>query len=99
MPRTYMIHKPTHKFFGPGGTPALAIGQKRGDTLILNRFDGAGKLVEKTWAVGMCAEHLTGYGTGVGPSEPLAQDQMQRAWRYTFGAAVPLVEWCEVHRP
>ena len=98
MPRTYTIHRPTHKFFGPGGTPALAIGQLRGDLLILNRFDGGGRVVEKTWAVGACAQHMTGYGTGVGPSEPLAQDQMQRAWRYTFGSDAPLAVSCEVHR-
>jgi hypothetical protein len=96
MPRTYVIHKPTHKFFGPGGTPALAIGQKRGDLLILNRFDSAGNLVEKTWAVGTCAYHLTGYGEGVGPEMPLAHDSLQNAWRYTFGADVPLVDRCEV---
>jgi hypothetical protein len=99
MPRAYTIHKPTHKFFGPGGTPALAIGQLRGDLLILNRFDAAGNVAQKTWAVGACARHLTGYRAGVSPSEPLAHDQMQRAWRYTFGTDVPLAEWCEVHRP
>ena len=97
MPKTYTIHKPTHKFFGPGGTPALAIGQLRGDLLILNRLDRSGAVVEKAWAVGACARHLTGGGAGVERQEALAQDSMQNAWRYTFGSAVPVPEWCEPH--
>ena len=97
MPKTYTIHKPTHKFFGPGGTPALAIGQKRGGLLILNRLDESGQVIEKTWAVGTCAYHLTGYGAGVAPHEALAQDSMQNAWRFTFGSGVPVPEWCETH--
>jgi hypothetical protein len=100
MPRKITIHKPTHKFFGPGGTPAMAIGQMRGDFLYLNRFDDAGKLVEKSWAVGSCAYHLTGYGKGVDvAAEPLAGDQMERAWRYTFGTDVPSPTRCELHKP
>ena len=97
MPRKITIHKPTHKFFGPGGTPALAIGQLRGDLLYLNRFDQAGNLIEKTWAVGTCAYHLSGYGKGVDvQKEPLAGDQMQNAWRFTFGTDTPAPVLCEL---
>jgi hypothetical protein len=96
MPRAYLIHKPTHKFFGPGGNPALAVGQLRGSLLILNRFDRSGAVVEKSWAVGVCADHLTGYGHGVAAHEALSVDSMQRAWRYTFGPDVPEPAWCEI---
>lgn len=99
MPRNITIHKPTHKWFAPGRGMALAIGQLRGDMLHLNRIGSDGAVVEKSRAVGACARHMTGYGDGVGPSEPLAQDQMHNAWRYTFGADAPLPEWCERHTP
>lgn len=98
MPRKIKIHKPTHKFFGPGGTPALAIGQLRGDLLYLNRFDAGGKLIEKSWAVGTCAYHLTGYGKGVkkGETDPRHIRDFETAWRFTFGADVPAPVVCEV---
>ena len=97
MPKTYVIHKPTHKWFGAGGSPALAIGQKRGDLLVLNRFDETGALVEKSWAVGICARHLTGHGAGVPADMALAVDSMQNAWRSRFGEDVPVPVMCEEH--
>ena len=96
MPRNIKIHKVTHKFFGDDGTPAIAVGQLRGDLLYINRFEN-GKLIEKTWAVGACADHLTGYGDGVSKDNPRAVESMLTAWRYTFGADVPMPAWCEVH--
>ena len=98
MPRKITIYKPTHKFFGPGGTPALAIGQLRGDLLYLNRFDASGKLIEKSWAVGTCAHHLTGYGKGVKASETNSRhvSNFESAWRFTFGADIPAPVLCEV---
>lgn len=95
--RTFTIHKVTHKFFGPGGSPAIAVAQKRGDSVVLNRLDASGNIIEKSWAVGSCASHLTGYGKGVAPHEALSVDSMQNAWRFTFGADVPIPAWCEVH--
>lgn len=94
--RIFKIHKPTHKFFGPGGTPAIAIGQLRGDVLYLNRFGPGGEVTEKSWAVGTCAYHLTGYGKGVKVEEALSVDSMQGAWHFTFGTDVPPPAWCEV---
>jgi hypothetical protein len=100
MPRTYTIHKPTHKFFGPDGSTVLAIGQLHEGLLTLHRFDGSGNLIEKAWADGSCAYHLTGYGKGVGDNAPgWARKSMQEAWQYKFGSDAPLVERCEVHVP
>lgn len=98
MPRTFTIHKATHKFFTAPGTLAVAVGQLRGDTLYLNRFNDAGELVEKSWAVGTCAYHLTGYGKGIATDEALSVDSMQNAWRFTFGVDVPPPAFCEIHK-
>lgn len=99
MRKPFTIHKPTHKFFGPEGSPAIAIGQMRGDVLYINRLHN-GAVIEKTWAVGTCAYHLTGYGKGVDAAkEPLAGDSMQNAWRFTFGADAPAPVLCEMHTP
>lgn len=96
MPRKYTIKKVTHKFFGPQGSPAIAVGQMRGDSLWINRLEN-GRVVETAKAVGTCAYHLTAYGEGTGPDSPLSQDSMQSAWRYMFGADVPAPVLCEVH--
>lgn len=93
--KPYKIHKPTHKWFDHDGTPALCIGQMRGDVLYLNRYDKGGRIVEKTRAVGTCAEHLTGYGQGFGPDESAYVRRMQGAWAYMFGADVPAPIRCE----
>lgn len=94
MPRKITIHKPTHRWLD-GENRTAAVGQLRGDLLYLNRMDSAGAVIEKSWAVGTCAYHLTGYGKGVDVrSEPLAGDQMQNAWRFTFDALPPVL--CEV---
>ena len=94
MPRTFRIHKPTHRFHD--ADRLLAIGQMRGDLLILNRFDENGDLIEKSWAVGTCAYHLTGYGQGVKPNEALSLDHMEGAWRFTFGVDPATPTRCEV---
>ena len=101
MRRTITIHKPTHKWFGPNGTPAIAIGQLRGDRLYLNRFE-SGRLVEKVTVIGSAAMHMTGYGTGVdriswdsGEVRKRAYDDMRNAYFYAFGPDVTLPEWCE----
>lgn len=87
--------KPTHRFFREGQPSPVACGQLRGDLLYLNRLDPAGEVLEKSWAVGTCAYHLSGYGTGVDVAkEPLAGDSMQSAWRFTFGDA-PAPDRCE----
>lgn len=96
MPRLITIHKPTHKFFAPSGTPAVAIGQLRGDMLYLNRIGPDGQVCEKSWAVGTCAYHLTGYGKGIQPHEALSVDSMQNAWAFTFGVDVPPPAFCEL---
>lgn len=95
MPRNITIHKPTHKFFGPKGSPAIAIAQVRGDFIYLNRFDDAGNLVEKTWAVGSCGFGLTNYGYGFEPDNAEAVERMRGAWSFTFGADVPFPLRCE----
>ena len=94
--KVFTIKKATHKFFGAGGTPAIAVAQKRGDSLMINRLEN-GKVVERARAVGTCAGHLTGYGYGIAPREALSVDSMQGAWRYMFGVDAPLPLWCEVH--
>ena len=94
--KPFTVHKVTHKFFGPDGTPAIAIAQRRGNRVMINRLDN-GRVVEKAIAVGICANHLTGYGAGVARDRALAQDSMQNAWRFTFGTDVPVPECCEVH--
>lgn len=94
--KLYTIHKPTHKWFAPSGTPAIAIGQLRGDFLMINRIDSAGNVCEKARAIGSCANHLTGYGAGVGIGEALSVDSMQNAWRFTFGADIEPPVTCEV---
>lgn len=92
----FTIHKPTHKFFGAPGELALAIGQRRGDTLYLNRFDNAGNVIERTRAVGSCCDHLTGYGKGVAMTDASAIQTMRGAWRYVFGYDVPTPVFCEL---
>jgi len=94
--KVFNIKKATHKFFGAGGTPAIAVAQKRGDYLMLNRLEN-GKVVERSYAIGACADYLTFYGRGVPPNESRRVESMQGAWRYMFGADVPLPLWCEVH--
>lgn len=95
--RTFNIHKPTHKFFfAPNGTPALAMGQMRGDSLVLNLLDN-GRVIEKTWAVGSCADHLTGYGKGVQAEDAVKVERMQSAWRFTFGPDIPAPAYCETN--
>ena len=94
--RTFNIHKPTHKFFAPSGTPAIAIGQMRGDSLVINRIEG-GKVSKKSWAIGSCADALTGYGQGVAADDAASVERMQGAWRFTFGADVPPPAFCESH--
>lgn len=96
MPRVFNIHKPTHKFFAPSGTPAIAIGQLRGDYLMINRLDN-GQVIEKARAVGSCAYHLTGYGEGVPADDARQVESMQGAWRFMFGADVPVPAYCETH--
>lgn len=91
--RTFKIHKPTHRFLAANGD-LIAIGQQRGDIVYLNRFD-AGALVEKTYAVGSCADALTGYGKGVSADEPARLAAMQGAYKFTFGAEGPLPTFCE----
>lgn len=98
MPRKITIHKATHKFFTASGTLAIAVGQLRGDMLYLNRIDDAGQVVEKSWAVGTCAYHLTGYGKGIAPHEALSVESMQGAWAFTFGIDIPPPAFCEVHK-
>lgn len=95
--RTIKINKPTHKFFTKRGTPAIAIAQKRGDTLQINTFDERGKLQAKSWAVGMCASRLTNYGKGVASNDQSAVEAMHSAWRFTFGSDFPLPDYCETH--
>jgi hypothetical protein len=97
--KPYTIHKPTHEWFAPHGAPAIAIGQKRGDTLMINRIDSAGNVCERARAVGTCADHLTGYGDGVALCEALSVESMQGAWRYMFGADIPAPVVCEVTKP
>lgn len=103
MAKAYTIHKPTHKFFGINGTPAIAIGQLRGDRLYLNRFE-CGRLVEKTSVIGSCAYHLTGYGYGVeqaqwdsGDVRKRTYDDMRNAYGFAFGYEVELPIRCEPH--
>lgn len=96
MARNITIHKPTHKWFGPNGTPAIAIGQLRGDRLYLNRFE-SGMLVEKISVIGSCAYRMTGYGKGVKRDDTNAHDAMQSAYEYAFGPDVTAPEWCERH--
>lgn len=98
MPKPITIHKATHKWFTAPGTLAIAIGQLRGDLLYLNRIDVAGKVSEKTWAVGTCAYHLTGYGKGIAATEALSVDSMQSAWRFTFGADIAAPAFCEINK-
>lgn len=97
MPKVYTIHKPTHKFFGPNGTPAIAIAQKRGDFLMINRLEN-GKVIDRAWAVGSCANHLTGYGKGVPHFNRELVARMRAAWLYAFGPDVPVPAWCEKHK-
>lgn len=94
MPRTFTIHKPTHKFYLDGCL--LAVGQLRGDRLVLNMVNKEGKVFEKTWAVGTCAHHLTGCGHGVKQNEALALDSLQGAWAFTFGVDAPTPTQCNV---
>lgn len=98
MPRKITIHKATHKFFTAPETLAIAVGQLRGDMLYLNRIDSAGQVVEKSWAVGTCAYHLTGYGKGVLPDSGKPVESMQSAWAFTFGVDVTAPAFCEVHK-
>ncbi len=98
MPRTFTIRKATHKWFAPSGTPAIAVGQLRGDTLYLNRIAPDGSVTEKTWAVGSCAMHLTGYGKGIAASDARQVAAMQSAWAFTFGADTPAPAFCETHK-
>lgn len=97
--KAYYIRKPTHKFFGPSGTPALAIGQKRGDSLFLNRIGPGGEVIEKTYAIGSCANALTGFGEGVTPGEARKIESMRAAWAYTFGPEAPAPVTCEKAGP
>lgn len=94
MPRSFTVHKPTHKFYL--GDRLLAVGQLRGDSLVLNRVNNEGEVFEKSWAVGTCAYHLTGYGQGVEPNEALALDHLQGAWAFTFGVDAPTPTQCNV---
>lgn len=97
MGRTFTVHKVTHKFFGPNGTPAIAVAQKRGDTLMINRLE-SGQIVEKARAVGSCAYHLTGYGKGVPADDARQVASMQSAWRFMFGLDIPSPVTCEIHK-
>lgn len=81
--RTFTIHKPTHKFVNERGD-VCAIGQLRGSTLYLNRFENF-KLVEKSWAVESGARHLTNYGKGYAAPHP----NLDSAWKFTFGVDIP----------
>jgi len=94
--KVFTIKKATHKFFGAGGTPAIAVAQKRGDYLMINRLEN-GKVVERACAIGACADYLTFYGGSVAPHEARRVEFMQGAWRHMFGVDAPLPLWCEVH--
>ena len=94
--RSFVIHKPTHVFSFPEGAAFRVIGQRRGDSVRLNVRDRNGALTLKTWAVGSCADHLTGYGSGVSANEPSAVQRMRQAWRFAFGFSVPEPLACEV---
>lgn len=96
MIRRITIHKPTHKFFAPHGTPAIAVGQLRGSTLYLNRIGPNGEVAEKAVAVESCARHLTGYGKGVASDNERAVRDMRAAWAFQFGDTEPLPAFCEV---
>jgi hypothetical protein len=91
--KTYTIRKPTHKFLDRSGA-VLALGQKRGDRLALNVLNENGDVTRFSDAIGLCADHLTGGGEGVGSHESLSVDSMQRAWRFTFGVDVDVPYTC-----
>lgn len=94
MPKIYVVHKPTHRFLDRDGK-LLAVGQMRGDLLLLNRFDGNGSVTENTWAVGSCAYLMTGHGEGVASDNALKREYMESAWRFMFGADVSTPAACE----
>ena len=103
--KPFTIHKPTHKWFGINGTSAICIGQVRGDTVYLNRLE-CGKVVERSKAIGVTAEYLTGYGTGVDKVFPFcgqvrldARANMRFAYWHVFGDDVEMPDWCERHDP
>ena len=96
MARKITIHKPTHKFFAAPGELAIAIGQRRGDRLYLNRLDDCGNVIERTSSIGTCTDHLTGYGNGVPLTDTRAIQSMRGAWHYMFGYDVPAPVFCEV---
>lgn len=81
--KSYVIHKPTH-LFKNYNDQVIATGQKRGDSIVLNRF-GGDTIIEKTWAVGACCDHLTGYGDGVAGVDGHIWQAMRSAWSYMFG--------------
>lgn len=92
--KAYTIHKPTHRWFSGAGA-LIAVGQLRGSFLVLNRFED-GVLVQKSWAVESCARHLTNYGKGLQTAQPCgALDNMQGAWRFTFGDTGRVPVRCE----
>jgi len=95
--RKITIHKPTHKFFAAPGELAIAIGQLRGSTLYLNRFEN-GRLIEKTYAIESCARHMTNYGKGVRIDDSAAIQSMRSAWRYIFGSDCAAPVFCELHK-
>lgn len=80
MPKVYTVRKPTHLWRGPDGA-ILAVGQLRGDFLMLNLLNPHGEVVAREWAVGSCTFDLTGYGYGVTGDNPDAVRVMLRGWR------------------
>lgn len=94
----YKIHKATHKFFRSGAPLAVAIGQKRGSRLWLNRLDSNCDVAEMTRAIGSAADHLTGYGEGVAPDDRHGVERMQSAWLFIFGPDFPAPDFCEIHK-
>ncbi len=79
--RSFVIHKPTHVFSFPEGAACCVTAQRRGDSVRLNVRDAGGKLSSKSWAVGSCADHLTGYGSGVAANEPCHASRVRQLSR------------------
>lgn len=91
--RTFTIHKPTHTFHNVKGT-MIAIGQRRGDTMVLNRLDDAGVVIEKAWVVGSCFYAMTGFGDGVAADNVNYVANMNGAWLFAFGPDIPAPASC-----
>lgn len=75
--KTYTIHKPTHELINDQGT-LCGIIQLRGALAMINMTDG-----RKTWAVGTCARHLTGYGNGT--RDDSSRRKLANALDFLFG--------------